>query len=215
MEMRDIPKLIHISETKNMIMDAATRMFARKGYHAVTMNEIAEAVGIKVASIYNHYRSKQEIMDEILKRFEIGYIDYLKWQSKLNAKARTLEEVMDNLFNEEFIGLHDPVGHLGMAFIIREQHEFEKIRTLVFDLFHDYTIKYLQNDFSKLIEKGIIPPTDTETVARIFMYFVLTGNDLRVHELTGVAPPVNCVQMYAKLKEMLTLILKGGGADNT
>ena len=54
---RDVP-----DRTEQRIVDAATRLFAERGYHAVGMRELADAVGIRPASLYNHYRSKQELL---------------------------------------------------------------------------------------------------------------------------------------------------------
>jgi len=48
--------------TQGRILDAATRLFAERGYHAVGMRELAEAVGIRPASLYNHCASKQELL---------------------------------------------------------------------------------------------------------------------------------------------------------
>ncbi|WP_206055577.1 TetR/AcrR family transcriptional regulator [Nocardioides sp. GY 10127] len=47
---------------------AAAACFAEQGYHAVGMREIAEAVGIRGASLYNHFGSKEEILHAIALR---------------------------------------------------------------------------------------------------------------------------------------------------
>ncbi|QBJ95763.1 TetR/AcrR family transcriptional regulator [Rhodococcus sp. ABRD24] len=47
---------------RSEILSAAARCFAEQGYHTVGMREIATAVGIKGASLYNHFSSKEEIM---------------------------------------------------------------------------------------------------------------------------------------------------------
>ncbi len=44
------------------IVAAAAELFARDGYHAVGMRDIAEALGIRGASLYHHYSSKEEIL---------------------------------------------------------------------------------------------------------------------------------------------------------
>jgi AcrR family transcriptional regulator len=48
--------------TQGRILEAATRLFAERGYHAVGMRELADAVGIRPASLYNHCASKQELL---------------------------------------------------------------------------------------------------------------------------------------------------------
>jgi AcrR family transcriptional regulator len=56
--------------TKHRILEEAVRLFAREGYEAVSVDEIAGAVGIKAPSLYKHYRSKRDIFDHILREME-------------------------------------------------------------------------------------------------------------------------------------------------
>lgn len=56
--------------TKEKILNEALKLFAQKGYEAVGVTEIAEAVGIKAPSLYKHYKNKRAIFDSILKRVE-------------------------------------------------------------------------------------------------------------------------------------------------
>ena len=56
--------------TKRRILDEALRLFSVRGYEAVTVEEIAAAVGIRAPSLYKHYRSKRDIFRGILERME-------------------------------------------------------------------------------------------------------------------------------------------------
>ncbi len=51
-----------ISDRKAEIISVAAKLFKEKGYSAVTMRDIAHAMNIKAASLYNHIQSKQEIL---------------------------------------------------------------------------------------------------------------------------------------------------------
>ena len=51
---------------KQEIYRTAAKLFKEKGYSAVTMRDLAAAVGIKAASLYNHITSKQQILSEII-----------------------------------------------------------------------------------------------------------------------------------------------------
>jgi len=48
------------------IVQAAAQIFRQKGYHATSMQDIADAVHLQKASLYHHVESKQEILVEIL-----------------------------------------------------------------------------------------------------------------------------------------------------
>ncbi|MEA3350701.1 MAG: TetR/AcrR family transcriptional regulator [Chloroflexota bacterium] len=52
--------------TRENILDAAAKIFGQKGYHGTSMQDIADAVGLKKASLYYHISSKQEILLALL-----------------------------------------------------------------------------------------------------------------------------------------------------
>ena len=55
-------------DTKQRILSESLRLFSERGYDAVSVAEIASAVGIKAPSLYKHYKSKRDIFDSILKK---------------------------------------------------------------------------------------------------------------------------------------------------
>jgi AcrR family transcriptional regulator len=48
------------------ILDAAARLFAQQGYAATSTRQIAEAVGMRQASLYYHFGSKEQVLAELL-----------------------------------------------------------------------------------------------------------------------------------------------------
>lgn len=50
-----------MEDTKQRILEKSLELFSTKGYDAVSVGEIAKAVGIKAPSLYNHFPSKQAI----------------------------------------------------------------------------------------------------------------------------------------------------------
>lgn len=54
------------AQSRMLILDAAARIFGRKGYSATSLREIAEAAGMQAGSLYYHFSSKDEIFDEVL-----------------------------------------------------------------------------------------------------------------------------------------------------
>ena len=60
-------------DTKQRILDKALELFSARGYDSVSVGEIAEAVGIKAPSLYNHFPGKQAIFDAIVESTAAQY----------------------------------------------------------------------------------------------------------------------------------------------
>jgi AcrR family transcriptional regulator len=50
------------------ILQASAQIFRKKGFHATSMQDIADAVKLQKASLYHHVESKQEILFTILEQ---------------------------------------------------------------------------------------------------------------------------------------------------
>ena len=53
-------------KTKTIIIHKATEFFAEKGYHATSLTEVADEVGIKGPAIYKHFSNKEDIYKHVL-----------------------------------------------------------------------------------------------------------------------------------------------------
>lgn len=52
--------------TRLAIEDAAIELFMEQGYHATSMRQVADRVGLALGGIYNHFKSKEEIFEAII-----------------------------------------------------------------------------------------------------------------------------------------------------
>jgi AcrR family transcriptional regulator len=50
-------------ERHDEILSAAVHLFAARGYHNTSVEDIAEAVGVSATAVYRHFRTKQEVLD--------------------------------------------------------------------------------------------------------------------------------------------------------
>ena len=60
------PAGIKGKQTRQRILSNSLKLFARSGYAAVSMREIAEAVGVGPGALYNHFATKQHILMAIM-----------------------------------------------------------------------------------------------------------------------------------------------------
>jgi AcrR family transcriptional regulator len=79
---------------KELILRKASAMFREKGFAATSMRDLAESVGIEAASLYNHIRSKNEILEaicfDVANRFNTNMDLIESGQQKSIAKVETL-----------------------------------------------------------------------------------------------------------------------------
>jgi AcrR family transcriptional regulator len=82
-------------DTKHRILDEALTLFSQKGYANVYVGEIAEKVGIKAPSLYNHFSSKEEIINamySLLRSRALTNIPSFRYTSELDKIS--LEDIL-------------------------------------------------------------------------------------------------------------------------
>jgi AcrR family transcriptional regulator len=79
---------------KELILEKAASMFRQKGFAATSMRDLAETVGIEAASLYNHIRSKNEILEaicfDVANRFNANMTEIEAGQQNSIVKIETL-----------------------------------------------------------------------------------------------------------------------------
>jgi len=73
------------------IIDAASRLFSRKGYKATSLNEIGDEVGLHKTSLFHYFKNKEEILTEIMDRSLAAYINILNYpviDSNISAEEK-------------------------------------------------------------------------------------------------------------------------------
>ena len=64
-------------DTKAEIRKAALRLFAERGYNAVSMRELAEAVGMRQGGLYNHFEGKQALLSDLMETHMVALLEAL------------------------------------------------------------------------------------------------------------------------------------------
>lgn len=64
--------------TREKVIDAASLLFVEKGYNGTSMRDLAEALNIEAASLYNHIANKIDILFEIISEIETACVKHIK-----------------------------------------------------------------------------------------------------------------------------------------
>lgn len=111
-----------IALTASRLQDAALARFARQGFDATSMAEIAADVGIKKPSIYAHFRNKDALYLSLIPLMIAAELDYAKGvlqggaqiRTQLHAYLQSIQLRFADSFRVQFWmrALYTPPGHL-------------------------------------------------------------------------------------------------------
>jgi AcrR family transcriptional regulator len=88
-----------VPSRRDELLDLAASMFAERGLRATTVRDIADSAGILSGSLYHHFSSKEEMVDELLRDF----LDWLfaRYQEVVATEPNPLER-LKGLFMASF-----------------------------------------------------------------------------------------------------------------
>ena len=163
--------------TKEKIAQAALELFSVRGYEAVSVRDIAGAVGIKESSIYNHFKCKQAIFDALVE--ESGrQIEAIFAPYHLTGRPGPALAEMD--FRRDTEALAALTGDVFLRFITDDGlRKFRQMLTLeqyrngeagrcYRDIFIEAPIRFQTALFAQMMQRGIFRPGDPGAAAAQF-----------------------------------------------
>jgi len=152
---------------KDVIVRKAATLFREKGYKAASMRDLAEAVGVEAASLYNHIKSKSELLHELV--FSVANKFVLKMGEIESENISSLEKmekllrfhITEMIHNYEEVYVSDREWkHLSDPYLSNYQNQRRVYRKRI----------------AAIIEEGIrnkeIKTIDAPTVVLIFLHAV-------------------------------------------
>lgn len=130
---------------KAQIIQTAAKLFKEKGYSAVTMRDLAKAMGIRAASLYNHINSKQDILKDIIISLAEEFTQGMQ-QIQLSDK-NTIEKL------KLIVSLHVDItsrNTFGMASLNNDWMHLEEQLDYYLDLRQNY-----EDNFREILMEGI------------------------------------------------------------
>lgn len=92
------------SDRRAELLRIAAGLFATRGYKQTTVRDIADEAGILSGSLYHHFSSKEEMLDEILRDF-LGRL--LERFTAIEEQGRDPKQVLDQLIEHSFATIHE------------------------------------------------------------------------------------------------------------
>ena len=166
-----------MNDTKERILTTALRLFARDGYEAVSVSDIAQALGMTKGALYKHYKNKRDLFDSMIARMleldnsaarqygmpkqafqadESGY-DQVDWD-----ELRQFTLAQFRFWTED--GFACPLRRM----LSLEQYRSEEMGKLYQEMVVAGPVHYTADIFSRMMAGGRMKPGDADALAAQF-----------------------------------------------
>ena len=164
--------------TKEKFVIEALRLFSEKGYEAVSVAEIAGAVGCSAPALYKHYKSKKQLLEAVIEASNKGFesqMEAMHFDFDSNGKDR--EAFIDMTEEDEIKRLQDMVSYtihnwFSQAFrklCTVEQFHMKELSE-AYDLrYVDFPINQYEKIFELWIESGKMKPGNARAMAALYV----------------------------------------------
>ena len=155
--------------TKQDILEAALDLFSVQGFEATSISQIAGAVGIRKASLYSHFESKQAILDALVEDVLQQYaVRSLFTRTNWDAEERpglTAEETVQMIQGQLRYVLHDACISKARKMLVIEQFQNPELAQLQTKQNYTDVMHYFTGFVRFPIRTGLLAGDDPEVMA--------------------------------------------------
>ena len=159
--------------TKQEILEASLDLFSVQGFEATSISQIADAVGIRKASLYSHFESKQAILDAIVKEVLEQYAQHsifalADWEDPDFTKDKqhiTPDAAVQMIQRQLRYILHDPAISRSRKMLVIEQFQNRSLAKLQTKQNYEDVMRYFTGLVGFLIRQGVLAEDDPEIMA--------------------------------------------------
>ena len=155
---------------KQEILEASLDLFSVQGFEATSTSQIADAVGIRKASLYSHFENKQAILDalvkEVLEQYDANSI-FAKtdWEKDDCDLPFTPDAAVQMIQGQIRYILHDPYISKARKMLMIEQFRNPELAKLQTKKNYTDVLNYFTGLMKKLIEKKVLKDENVEIMA--------------------------------------------------
>ena len=154
--------------TKQEILEASLELFSVQGFEATSISQIAEAVGIRKASLYSHFESKQAILDalveDILEQYERHSI-FARPDWDGSGEGMTSENAVRMILGQVRYIIHDPHISKARKMLVMEQFRHPELAKLQTKQNYTDVMRYFTGLTKQLIRQEVLREEDPEIMA--------------------------------------------------
>jgi AcrR family transcriptional regulator len=180
---------------KEEIIRVAAQLFKQKGYSAVTMRDLAKAMDMQAASLYNHINSKQAILQDIILEIAEAFTEGM---NVVISESNSCVEKLNAL-----IALHVRIATNnpeGLAALNTDWMHLEEKLDYYLQLRNDY-----ENNFRAIIAEGIKNNELKSVDVEVILFSMLST----LRSLYLWIPKKDAIKRQQLLEDLTTVLIQG------
>lgn len=174
--------------TKQKIIEESMKLFSVSGFDAVSIRTIAEAVGVGNSALYKHFKSKKEILDEIVS-YSVEY--FLSMGQKQMGQIQSMEDLQTACLTMFDFQTQDEWMVMFRRLLIMEQFKNPEMAAIYRKFFIELPVESQEQYFKLLIEQGLMKEKNArvlsmELYAPFYLYHLTSDSREDLRELFQV-----------------------------
>lgn len=156
-------KRLSAPERRSSLITAAKSLFADKGFHGVSIDEIVSTVGVSPSILYRHFKSKDELYDAVLQAFSCQRESYVDTIVNSDADFETILRGITSVFIDSIVSQPDLLKI--ELYTILEGHQAHK--EFFLNRWKTFT-DYIEYSLNELQSKGQLSQIDSKASALMY-----------------------------------------------
>jgi AcrR family transcriptional regulator len=197
--------------SKDKIFVVALDLFAEKGFDAVSVRDIMAGAGLAVGSFYNHFKGKNELLQEIYDHYrslfiradgaEPDYTELLEKYGPVGLFAHITDSFIVSMNNDKLRKLS--------KIIVMEQYKNETAGRIAYED-RQKLLREMEGIFRLMGEKGYVKSGNPALMGRLVGYVFLgfASDNFYCHAVKSESPEAIAARQNEAMRLLITELLK-------
>lgn len=172
MTMISVTGRLNRDERRDHILDVARECFLRDGYAGCSMSTIAAKLGGSKGTLYNYFRSKEQLFDAFVRRTCARFADAMSMAPPIDADLRLHLVHLGRAFLDH---LMTPDSIAVQRLVIGEGDRFPELGRIFYEAGPQIFMERMSEELTPLIDAGVLRRADPKLMGFHFKDLVLSG----------------------------------------
>ncbi|MDR0621608.1 MAG: TetR/AcrR family transcriptional regulator [Deltaproteobacteria bacterium] len=191
-----------MAPTKVKLVLESLVLFAEKGFDGISVRDIADSVSLQTSSLYNHFKSKMELLDFVIQQSEDLYYLYLNGLTDRLENEKTFPGILDTISRDPKVTMN-ACAIYAISLIHREKYRNMCSARIYTHTFIEGSVDFYNDILTQAVDNGLCQPFDTKTASIMINNAFHTVVSLAMQEYLGFTPVTDYSEMFEGVKAFI------------